>query len=333
MHPCTLRFHPNVVCMIMLCTVVFLPYDLLIYCFTCSFFCKLDADFIVVITGPNAGGKTVVLKTIGLLSLLLQSGIHIPVSSDSNFHFFDNILVDIGDEQSIEDDLSTFSSHLTNIKSILEQAGKNSIVLLDEIGTGTDPSEGSALASAILTELRDKKALVFASTHHGNLKLTANDEKGFVNAAMEFDHKNLVPTYKFKLGVPGSSYAFEIARRIGIEDSLLNEALNVMDTDKHKIEQFLVDLESKSNELQAKLKELEIENSRLAGLSNLYKNNIEKLENEKKEILKKTKADVLVTACPKCQIHFSCALQNDEQEGHEKLIIKDLTQIIAEHLH
>ena len=252
---------------------------------------KLNNEKIVLITGPNAGGKTVVLKTIGLLSLLLQSGIHIPASPDSNFHYFDDILVDIGDEQSIEDDLSTFSSHLTNIKNILSITGKNVLVLLDEIGTGTDPSEGSALAAAILLELKSKHALVFASPHHGNLKLIANDEKDFINAAMEFDHKKLAPTYKFKLGVPGSSYAFEIARRIGIEDNLLNNALGVMDTDKHKIEQFLVDLESKSNALQLKLNEMELENSRLAGLSNLYKNNIEKLETEKKEILKKTKSD------------------------------------------
>jgi DNA mismatch repair protein MutS2 len=252
---------------------------------------KLNNEKVILITGPNAGGKTVVLKTIGLLSLLLQSGIHIPASPDSNFHYMDDILVDIGDEQSIEDDLSTFSSHLTNIKNILSKSGKNVLVLLDEIGTGTDPSEGSALAAAILLELQAKDALVFASTHHGNLKLIANDEKDFINAAMEFDHKNLIPTYRFKLGVPGSSYAFEIARRIGIEENLLNSALSVMDTDKHKIEQFLVDLESKSNALQAKLNELEIENSRLAGLSNLYKINIEKLETEKKEILKKTKLD------------------------------------------
>ncbi|MBT8381652.1 MAG: endonuclease MutS2, partial [Ignavibacteria bacterium] len=121
---------------------------------------KLNNENVVLITGPNAGGKTVVLKTIGILSLLMQSGIHIPVSPDSNFHFFENILVDIGDEQSIEDDLSTFSSHLTNIKNILIETGNNSLVLLDEIGTGTDPSEGSALAAAILLELRDKNALV-----------------------------------------------------------------------------------------------------------------------------------------------------------------------------
>ena len=252
---------------------------------------KLSDEKVVLITGPNAGGKTVVLKTIGILSLLLQSGIHIPVSPDSNFHYFEDIHVDIGDEQSIEDDLSTFSSHLSNIKNILYKSDENTLVLLDEIGTGTDPSEGSALAAAILLELKEKNALVFASTHHGNLKLIANDEKEFINAAMEFDHKNLIPTYQFKLGIPGSSYAFEIARRIGIDESLLNNALSVMDTDKHKIEQFLVDLESKSNALQTKLNELEIENSRLVGLSNLYKNNIERLEKEKNEILKKTKSD------------------------------------------
>ena len=252
---------------------------------------NLKNEKVILITGPNAGGKTVVLKTIGILSLLLQSGIHIPINPDSNFHYFDDILVDIGDEQSIEEDLSTFSSHLTNIKNILSKARKNVLVLLDEIGTGTDPSEGSALAAAILLGLNDKEALVFASTHHGNLKLIANDEKDFINAAMEFDHTNLIPTYKFKLGVPGSSYAFEIARRIGIENSLLTNALNVMDTDKNKIEQFLVDLESKSNKLQAKLNELEIENSRLSGLSSLYKNNIDRLEKEKKDILRKTKSD------------------------------------------
>ena len=175
---------------------------------------KLDNETIVVITGPNAGGKTVVLKTIGLLSLILQSGIHIPVHPDSNFHLFQNILIDIGDEQSLEDDLSTFSSHLNNLKNILISADENSLVLLDEIGTGTDPTEGSALAAAILLKLRDNRSLVLASTHHGSLKIIANDEYKFINAAMEFDHEQLKPTYKFKLGVPGSSYAFEIARRI-----------------------------------------------------------------------------------------------------------------------
>jgi DNA mismatch repair protein MutS2 len=252
---------------------------------------KLEDENIVIITGPNAGGKTVVLKTIGLLSALVQSGIHIPVNPDSNFPLCENILIDIGDEQSIEDDLSTFSSHLKNIKHILEQANEKSLVLLDEIGTGTDPSEGASLASAVLMRLRDCRATVFASTHHGSLKIIAHDEKMFVNAAMEFDNEKLTPSYKFKLGVPGSSYAFDVAKRIGIDDKLLKEAAKNIDSDKHKLEEFLVEIESKSTALEKKLNESELENTRLTGLSNLYKKYLEKLEKEKKEILKKVKID------------------------------------------
>jgi DNA mismatch repair protein MutS2 len=252
---------------------------------------KLSGEKVVLITGPNAGGKTVVLKSIGLLTALVQSGIHIPADPDSNFPFRENILLDIGDDQSIEDDLSTFSSHLTNIKFILDKAEKNSLILLDEIGTGTDPSEGASLASAVLKKLSETGSTVFASTHHGSLKLVANEEKNFINAAMEFDNENLTPTYKFKIGIPGSSYAFEIARRIGISDELLEQAANNIDSDKHKIEEFLVDIEAKSTTLEKKLNELELENNRLKGLSTLYKNNLERLEKEKKEILKKVKVD------------------------------------------
>lgn len=246
---------------------------------------------VVLITGPNAGGKTVVLKTIGLLSLMLQSGIHIPASPDSVFHYFNNVLVDIGDEQSIEDDLSTFSSHLSNIRTILSLADSDSLVLLDEIGTGTDPSEGSALAIAVLLKLYEKSALVFASTHHGSLKLIAHNQDGFENAAMEFDSKNLKPTYVFKQGIPGSSYAFEIAKRIGLDNDFLNLAKDYLDTQKHKVEKFLVDIESKSHLLEEKLKNIERENARLSGLSNLYKQNLDKLEKDKKQILVKTKED------------------------------------------
>lgn len=252
---------------------------------------KVEDKNIILITGPNAGGKTVVLKTIGLLTLMVQSGIHIPASPDSNFHFFKNVLLDIGDAQSIEDDLSTFSSHLSNINMILNSADADSLVLLDEIGTGTDPAEGSALAASVLISLRDKLATVFATTHHGSLKLIANDLTGFENAAMEFDTQNLKPTYVFKQGIPGSSYAFEVAKRIGFDDSFLNLASQYLDKDKHKVENFLVDIEKKSQELEGKLKKMEIENSRLAGLSNLYKQNIEKLDREKKEILKRAKSE------------------------------------------
>ncbi len=246
---------------------------------------------IIIITGPNAGGKTVVLKSLGILSLMVLSGIHIPADPDSNFHFFDKILIDIGDEQSIEDDLSTFSSHLSNIKGILKNATADSLILLDEIGTGTDPSEGSALASAVLLILVQRGCIVLASTHHGSLKLFANDIPGFQNSAMEFDSKNLRPTYVFKQGIPGSSYAFEIAKRIGFDEKFLKIAGENLDASQHNVEKFLVDIEKKSRELEEKLKSSEIENTRLNGLSNLYKKNIEQLNSEKKEILKRAKAE------------------------------------------
>ena len=290
---------------------------------------KLDDQKIIVITGPNAGGKTVVLKTIGLLSLLLQSGIHIPVHPDSNFHLFKNILIDIGDEQSLEDDLSTFSSHLNNLKNILLNADENSLVLLDEIGTGTDPTEGSALAAAVLLKLRDKNTLVLASTHHGSLKIISNDEEKFINAAMEFDHEQLKPTYKFKLGVAGSSYAFEIARRIGIDDKILQTASNFMDSDKYKLETFLSDLEAKSNKLEDKLKQLEIENTRLAGLSSLYKNNVEKLEKEKKEILKKAKADA-EDFLKDVNRKVEETIKQIRESGAKKEVIKEAKKIVVE---
>ncbi|MEW6653100.1 MAG: endonuclease MutS2, partial [Bacteroidota bacterium] len=159
---------------------------------------KLNNEKVVLITGPNAGGKTVTLKTCGLLVCLAQAGIPVPVFPDSNFHIFENVLVDIGDAQSIEDDLSTFSSHLTNIRNIIESADDKSLVLLDEIGTGTDPAEGSAIAVGVLISLRDKGAIVLATTHHGSLKLVANQLEEFQNASMEFDTDLLKPTYRFK---------------------------------------------------------------------------------------------------------------------------------------
>lgn len=284
---------------------------------------------ILIITGPNAGGKTVVLKTIGLLSLMLQSGIHIPASPDSNFHYFNKILIDIGDEQSLEDDLSTFSSHLSNINNILQNADSESLVLLDEIGTGTDPTEGSALAAAVLLMLRNKNALVFASTHHGNLKLIANDEAGFENAAMEFDTENLKPTYLFKQGIPGSSYAFEIAGRIGLGENFLSLAKEHLDSDKHKLEKFLIDIETKSRSLEEKLKSVERENTRLTGLSNLYKQNLEKLEKEKKSILLKAKEDAEIYLND-INRKFEKIVKDLKESKADKDIIKDSQKIIKE---
>ena len=290
---------------------------------------ELNKDKVVIITGPNAGGKTVVLKTIGILNLMLQSGIHIPVNSNSNFHVFDNILIDIGDQQSIEDDLSTFSSHLKNLKSIIDNASLNSLILLDEIGTGTDPAEGSALAAAILQTLLEKGSTVFASTHHGSLKVFAYNIQGMQNAAMEFDHSNLSPTYKFNLGIPGSSYAFEIAKRTGLSDDVLDKAKENIDSDKHNLENFLSELEEKSNKLNKKLNQLEIENSRLEGLSELYKKSYEKIEKEKKEILRKVKSegdDYLENVNKKIEK----VIKDLRESGASKDVIKESKKLIEE---
>ena len=250
-----------------------------------------NVNKVIVITGPNAGGKTVVLKTTGLLTALALCGLHVPLHSDSKINIFTNILLDIGDKQSLEDDLSTFSSHLQNIKEILELSDSKSLVLIDEIGTGTDPSEGAAMAQSILLSLYKNGATVLVTTHHGNLKIYANEYEGFENASMEFDSVDLVPTYRFRQGFPGSSYAFEVAERIGIPKEIIGVSREFLDGTKTKVEDLILDLEKKTNQLSEKLKHAEIENVRLSGLTNLYKDKIDTLEKKKQEIIKKAKED------------------------------------------
>ncbi len=290
---------------------------------------KLDEQKVVLITGPNAGGKTVTLKTTGILICMAQACIPIPVFPDSNLHLFNKVLVDIGDAQSIDDDLSTFSSHLTNIKNILKEADERTLVLLDEIGTGTDPAEGSAIAAGVLVALNSKGASVFATTHHGSLKILANQLPGFQNASMEFDTEELKPTYKFNQGMPGSSYAFEVAQRIGFDDEFIELSKQYLDTDKNKIEDFLVNLEKKSHDLREQLNKLEIENIRLKGLANLYQNKIDQFENQKKEILSQTKA--------KAEIYLrdvnrkvEDAIKNIKEANAQKDVIKVEKQKIEE---
>lgn len=246
---------------------------------------------IMIITGPNTGGKTVALKTLGLLQLMAQSGLQIPVAEQSVMGIFSSVFADIGDEQSIEQSLSTFSSHMTNIVEILNKIDDQSLVLLDELGAGTDPQEGAALAIALLDAIAAKGSYALITSHYPELKAYGYNRPQTINASMEFDVETLSPTYKLLIGIPGRSNAFEIAKRLGLNDMVIESARQLMSGESQSVDEMIQDLENKRKQASQETGKVREELQNAQALHRELKNAFKEYEAEKEQLKKKAEKE------------------------------------------
>ncbi len=283
----------------------------------------------LAISGPNAGGKSVALKCVGLLVLMAQSGLHIPASPESHLRVFKTVFVDIGDDQSIENDLSTFTSHLANLKIIAERADRSSLVLIDEIGTGTDPAEGGAIAATMLESLTRRGACTVATTHHGALKAFAHETEGVENGAMEFNQETLTPTYRFKSGVPGSSYALEMAGRMGFEDAFLRRSREFLGYQQTKLENLIVELESSSQRYSHDLELLVQEKQRLDQLVQQYESKVAAQARELKDV-KRQAVEEAREIVERSNALIERSIKEIREKGADKTTTREVRQRVAE---
>ena len=247
---------------------------------------KLDGkDRILLISGPNAGGKSVCLKTVGVVQYMTQCGMLPPVYENSHIGIFDNIFIDIGDEQSLENDLSTYSSHITNMKYFLQKANDSTIVLIDEFGGGTEPQIGGAIAQALLHQLNEKKTFGVITTHYQNLKTFADDSEGIVNGAMLYDRGKMQPLFKLSIGYPGSSFAIEIARKIGLPQNVVNEAIEIVGSDYVNMDKYLLDIARDRRYWENKRQEIHAKQKRIDEIVEKYNTQAENLNKERREII------------------------------------------------
>ena len=250
-----------------------------------------DENRILIISGPNAGGKSVCLKTVGLLQYMVQCGLMIPVKENSNVGVFDDIFIDIGDEQSIEDDLSTYSSHLLNMKFFVKNCNAKSLLLIDEFGSGTEPEIGAAIAEALLERYNAKQSFGVITTHYQNLKHFANENEGVVNGAMLYDRHLMQPLFTLSIGNPGSSFAVEIARKIGLPEEVIAHASEKVGGDYINMDKYLQDISRDKRYWSRKRDEIRRESKRLGEVTTDYESNLEDINRQKKEILSKAKEE------------------------------------------
>ena len=242
-------------------------------------------DRILLISGPNAGGKSVCLKTVGAVQYMIQCGMLPPMHANSHIGVFKSIFIDIGDEQSLENDLSTYSSHITNMKYFLQKADNATIVLIDEFGGGTEPQIGGAIAQAILHQLNDKKTFGVITTHYQNLKTFADDSEGIVNGAMLYDRGKMQPLFKLSMGYPGSSFAIEIARKIGLPQSVVEEAIEIVGSDYVNMDKYLLDIARDRRYWENKRQEIHAKQKKIDAIIERYNEQAESLNKERREII------------------------------------------------
>ena len=288
-----------------------------------------DNNRILVISGPNAGGKSVCLKTIGLIQYMLQCGLAIPVKVDSKCGIFHDMFIDIGDEQSLENDLSTYSSHLINMKELLEHGNERTLFLIDEFGTGTEPQLGGAIAEAILLKMNEKKSFGVVTTHYANLKLLADNHPGIVNGAMLFDTRYLQPLYVMMIGKPGSSFAFEIAKKIGFPHEILDSAAEISGREHLDFDQQLQQLEIEKKEVRKKEYELKVADKLLDEVVTKYKSQLADIEKNRKTLLREASKEAQ-EIIDRANAKIEKTIREIKEAQAEKMRTKELREELKE---